>query len=88
MPWDTNTTYQQQYRDHYANFPGPIKCPFNKVYHNLPSYCAQMKKLNKHSCACIGGYDINTGAAKGEDYTHQSTPSERQRVWNIFKVGD
>jgi hypothetical protein len=45
-----------------------------------------MKKLNKHSCACIGGYDINTGNAKGEDYTQQATPSERQQIWNLFKV--
>jgi hypothetical protein len=85
MPWDTGPTWQE-YNEHYATYPGPTKCPFSKVYHNLAPYLAQMKKLGKQSCACIQGYDINTGTAKGDNYTQQATPSERKRVWEIFKA--
>jgi hypothetical protein len=85
MPWGANTTWQQ-YKDHYTTFPGPTTCPFNKVYHNLAPHRAQMKKLGKQACACIQGYDINTGDAKGENYTQQATPSARKRVWEMFKV--
>ena len=85
MPWDTQPT-KDQYKEHYVTYQGDTMCPFPSVYHNLEPYRAQMKKLGKQSCACVQGYDINTGDARGDDYTQQATPSERKRVWKIFKA--
>jgi hypothetical protein len=45
-----------------------------------------MKQLGKQSCTCVQGYDINTGDVRGDNYTQQATPSERKRVWEIFKA--
>jgi hypothetical protein len=51
------------------------------VHHNFWEWKAQIVKLKKKCCACIGGYDIRNGEQRGEDFSAQATLAERRRVW-------
>jgi hypothetical protein len=86
-PHRESASSAKDFAEHYREYPGDDRCPFNYAQHNLPAYRTQMKKMGMDHCPCISGLDIETGLQHDgwADWSAIATPKERRKVWESFK---